>query len=106
MDPINRNQMELNHEDLTGRKAIEKIKTQVANAESCFFCTSLFSGSSKGSRPMSVQQVDDEGNLWFLSASDSHKNQEIAVNPTVNLYFQGSAPLGISAPAWPGYHPA
>lgn len=40
---------------------------------------------------MSVQEVDDEGNLWFLSASDSHKNQEIMVNPTVNLYFQGSA---------------
>jgi general stress protein 26 len=39
---------------------------------------------------MSVQQVDDEGNLWFLSASDSHKNQEIAADPSVKMHFQGS----------------
>lgn len=39
---------------------------------------------------MSVQQVDDKGNLWFLSADDSHKNEELSANPTVTLYFQGS----------------
>ena len=39
---------------------------------------------------MNVRQVDDEGNLWFLSANDSHKNQELAVDPSVKLYFQGS----------------
>jgi general stress protein 26 len=40
---------------------------------------------------MSVQEVDDEGDLWFLSADDSHKNRERSSNPTVKLYFQGSA---------------
>ena len=40
---------------------------------------------------MSVQQVDDEGNLWFLSANDSHQNKELALDPSVKLYFQGSA---------------
>ena len=40
---------------------------------------------------MSVQKVDDEGNLWFLSASDSHKNLELAADPSVRLFFQGSA---------------
>jgi general stress protein 26 len=39
---------------------------------------------------MSVQKTDDDGTLWFLSASDSHKNKEIASNPQVHLYFQGS----------------
>lgn len=39
---------------------------------------------------MSVQDVDDEGNLWFLSADDSHKNFEISADPLVKLYFQGS----------------
>jgi general stress protein 26 len=39
---------------------------------------------------MNVRTVDDEGNLWFLSASDSHKNQELAADPRVKLYFQGS----------------
>ena len=40
---------------------------------------------------MSVQKVDDAGHLWFLSAEDSHKNLELAEDPSVKLYFQGSA---------------
>lgn len=39
---------------------------------------------------MSVQKIDEEGNLWFLSAKDSHKNQELLVDPYVQLLFQGS----------------
>ncbi len=38
---------------------------------------------------MAVQEVDAQGNLWFLSADDSHKNAEIQANPKVQLYFQG-----------------
>ena len=32
-----------------------------------------------------------DGNFWFLSANDSHKNQEIQLNNKVQLLFQGSA---------------
>lgn len=39
---------------------------------------------------MTIQEVDDEGNLWILSANDSHVNAEIALEPRVKLYFQGS----------------
>jgi general stress protein 26 len=39
---------------------------------------------------MSVQEVGDDGALWFLSGSDSHKNAEIAQQPDVELFFQGS----------------
>lgn len=90
MDSINQNQPEENHEDLRGGKAVEKIKALVAKAQTCFFCTGASSSGSAGARPMSVQQVDDEGNLWFLSADDSHKNEELARDPSVHLYFQGS----------------
>ena len=88
MDSINKNQAEENYEDLQSEQAIEKIKDIIDKAKTCFFCTSVTSGL--GTRPMSVQQVDDQGNLWFLSADDSHKNLELAQNPTVKLYFQGS----------------
>ena len=40
---------------------------------------------------MTVQQVDDAGNLWFVSAKDSHTNLELTLDPSVKLYFQGSA---------------
>jgi general stress protein 26 len=90
MDSINKNQAEQNHRDLSGKDAVEKIREVVKKAQSCFFCTAVATGQSGASRPMSVQQVDDQGNLWFLSAIDSHKNQELGMNPAVTLYFQGS----------------
>jgi general stress protein 26 len=91
MDSINRNQSEENRADLSGADAIKQIKTIVEKAQTCFFCTAVSTGDSSGARPMSVQQVDDAGNLWFLSPDDSHKNAEIALDPAVKLYFQGSA---------------
>ena len=91
MDSINKNQPEQNRKDLSGEEAIAKIKTLVEKAQTCFFCTSTVSSGSSGTRPMSVQQVDDTGGLWFLSADDSHKNDELTSNPGVTLYFQGSA---------------
>ncbi|HEY6527954.1 MAG TPA: pyridoxamine 5'-phosphate oxidase family protein [Cellvibrionaceae bacterium] len=91
MDSINQNQTEHHHEDLHGPAAVERIKHIVEKAESCFFTTTTTVAGSTGTRPMGVQKVDEEGNIWFLSALDSHKNQEIAVDPRVTLYFQGSA---------------
>ena len=90
MDSINRNQPEDNREGLRGQEAVYKIKEMVEDAENCFFCSAIATGDSNGDRPMNVRQVDDEGNLWFLSASDSRKNQELALDPSVRLYFQGS----------------
>lgn len=90
MDSINNNQSEINHKNLASTGAVEKIKELIKIAGTCFFCTINLS-KSLATRPMSVQQVDTQGNLWFLSAKDSHKNQEIAIDPTVQLFFQGSA---------------
>lgn len=97
MDSINQNQPEDNREDLRGKAAIERIKEMIKSAPSCFFCTTASSGGSKGVRPMSVQEVDDQGSLWFLSAADSHKNQELAADPAVKLFFQGSSHAGFLA---------
>jgi general stress protein 26 len=90
MDSINRNQPEHNREDLTGTHAVERIREMVDKAKTCFFCTHGTSGESRGARPMAVQEVDEAGNLWFLSAVDSHKNEELAHDDAVQLFFQGS----------------
>lgn len=90
MDSINRNQSEDNREDLTRSEAVAKIRELVEKAQNCFFRTATGNGESSGARPMNVQKVDDAGNLWFLSADDSHKNLEIGQDPFVELYFQGS----------------
>jgi general stress protein 26 len=91
MNSIDHEQPENNYKDLLGKAGIQKIKELIASAKTCLFCTSIRTGKAFTTRPMSVQQVDDDGNLWFLSASDSHKNAEIASDDHVQLLFQGSS---------------
>jgi general stress protein 26 len=90
MNSINKSQAEDNRDDLIGLPAITKIREVVSKAQTCFFCTAVSTGGSNGTRPMNVRQVDEAGNLWFLSADDSHKNKELALDSTAKLYFQGS----------------
>jgi len=91
MDSINKNQPEENHKDLQGPAAVNQIRAIVKHAPTCFFRTMVTKPDSEGVRPMSVQRVDDDGAIWFLSAADSHKNAELERDPSATLYFQGSA---------------
>ena len=94
MDSIHRNQPEDTHKDVSGTEAAKRIQEMTDDAGSCFFCTSEKAGESQGVRPMSVKKADDQGRLWFLSASDSHKNQEIEADPKVRIFLQGSENAG------------
>lgn len=91
MDSINKQQPEENYKALDGDAALKKVKELVNQAKTCFFCSNIKTGIPFSTRPMSVQKVDDEGNLWFLSSNDSHKNEELKADPFVHLLFQGSA---------------
>lgn len=90
MDSINKQQPEHNRADLMGKDAAEKIKELSEKAASCFFCTDIQSGKPFSVRPMSAQKIDENGDIWFLSAVDSHKNEEVNNDPHVQLLFQGS----------------
>lgn len=90
MDSINAQQPEDNYKDLQNTEAIDKIKELSKKAGTCFFCTKIETGKPFITRPMAVQKVDDEGNLWFLSSDDSNKNFEIENDSHVQLLFQGS----------------
>ncbi|MGC4100767.1 pyridoxamine 5'-phosphate oxidase family protein [Ferruginibacter sp.] len=91
MNSINQQQAEDNHEDLIGKEAIKKIKELTDKAGTCFFCTKIKTHESFSARPMTLQKVDERGNLLFLSAIDSSHNQEILEDPFVQLLFQGSS---------------
>lgn len=90
MNSINQNQPEDNHKDLEGKAAIDKIK-ELADKATCFFCTNIKTGIPFSTRPMSVLKIDDEGNLWFLSATDSHLDSELQADPFLHLLFQRSS---------------
>lgn len=73
------------HKDLTEEFAVNKIKDLAENIKTCMFCT--YNSDRLQSRPMSVQKIDDLGQLWFLSDRNSSQNAEISLNPTVELFF-------------------
>ncbi|PWG78913.1 pyridoxamine 5'-phosphate oxidase family protein [Pararcticibacter amylolyticus] len=91
MDSINQQQPEDNFKDLKGTEAIEKMKTLADHAASCFFCSNIKTGIPFSTRPMTVLEVDNKGNFWFLSSDDSFKNEELSKDPFVHLLFQGSS---------------
>lgn len=76
-------------ENLNGNTAIEKIKSLAEAAGTCFFSTHIKSDTK--SRPMALQGVDENGDLWFLSDVTSEKNKEIASDPEVQLYFMNNS---------------
>ena len=74
------------NEDLDNKSAIEKLKSLINGIKVGVFCTELTKMPLQ-SRPMSVQEVDDEGNLWFISSTNSNKNFEIEKDNHVQLFF-------------------
>lgn len=76
-------------ENLNGNTAIEKIKSLAEAAGTCFFSTHIKVDTK--SRPMALQSVDENGDLWFLSDVTSDKNKEIGSDPEVQLYFMNNS---------------
>ena len=53
------------------------------------FVTDLNSLPLSG-RPMATQEVDDEGNIWFMSGKDSDKNRDIENDQHVQLFYSAT----------------
>ncbi|QBO57273.1 pyridoxamine 5'-phosphate oxidase family protein [Chryseobacterium salivictor] len=77
-------------ENLNQKEAIEKLKKLSESARICMFCTDLDSHPNS-CRPMSLRETDDQGNLWFISSDQSHKNFEIQKDNRVQLYFMNNS---------------
>ena len=72
--------------DLERKDAIAKVQHLAKDINICMFCTDL-DKQPFSTRPMAVREVDDEGNLWFISSASSHKNEEIKEDENVQLIF-------------------
>ena len=75
--------------NLIDEKAVKKIRELAKDANICHFVTNL-STTPLSSRPMATQQVDDEGNIWFLSNKDSDKNEDIQSDDRVQLFYSAN----------------
>jgi len=73
---------------LHDKDAIKKLKELVLNIKTCFFCTRPDAGDDGANcRPMATQEVDEWGNIWFLSDKSSDKNYEIHEDNKVELFY-------------------
>jgi general stress protein 26 len=75
--------------DLDYQHGIEKLKEFIEKGKICHFVTDL-EKRPLTSRPMSTQEVDAWGNLWFFSADSSHKNRDIDRNNEVQLFYSNA----------------
>ena len=65
-------------QNLFQKEAIEKLKELSEKARTCMFVTELDQLPSN-SRPMSLQECDDEGNLWFIPNSAIEKKEYFSI---------------------------
>ncbi len=77
-------------ENLAKEEGVLKLKELSEKARICMFCTQL-DKQPFDTRPMSLQETDSEGNLWFISNSESIKNQDISVDHAVQLIFMNNS---------------
>ncbi|MBK8581914.1 MAG: pyridoxamine 5'-phosphate oxidase family protein [Flavobacteriales bacterium] len=71
---------------LSGQEAVEQFKEVVDHQGLCMMVTRVDEHPSH-SRPMSVGQVDDQGNFWMLTLAGTHKMDDIQRDPRCYLYF-------------------
>ena len=72
--------------NLTATDAVEKIREIAKDANICMFVTDLSSLPLAG-RPMATQEVDEQGNIWFMSDRNSDKNRQIEDDEQVQLFY-------------------
>jgi general stress protein 26 len=73
-------------ENLHDGQSITKLQEMIKSIGVCMFFTNR--GGKKGEvRPMSVADVDDEGNIWFLAGKSSEKVENIRFDNDVHLVF-------------------
>lgn len=78
-------------ENLHNQEAVEKLQDMVNKIDIGMLCTYPPNGAYVHSVPMSRQEVDEEGNLWYLfsSASETHQNLEKDKRVTVLFSHTG-----------------
>lgn len=77
-------------QNLSNQEAVDKLKNLAESADICLFTTAL-TVLPLSTRPMSVSQVDEAGNLWFLSNKSSDKNLHIQSDKRVQLFFSNKS---------------
>lgn len=74
-------------ENLNNTEAIEKLKKMIDSIDIGMLSTFTKGTNYPHSIPMSRQEVDDQGNIWFLFSAESDTYQHLQQNKEVSLTF-------------------
>lgn len=69
--------------------AIQKLKSIINDTNITMLCTRL-GEAPFGACPMSTQEVEDNGTIWFFSTRDSDHNSDIRQDPRVQLIYNNT----------------
>ncbi len=67
------------------QESIEKLKSLLEGIDFCMLTT--MDGGHLRSRPMSTQEMDENGELWFFTSDKTHKVDEIEKDDRVNAAY-------------------
>lgn len=80
-----------------GQEAIETIRKLIKGIDTAMLTT--VSDEGLVSRPMKTQDVEFDGDLWFLSKNDTDKYHELLRNRQVNVAYAGKSYVSIRGEA-------
>lgn len=82
---------------VVNQEAVEIVKDIIKDVETAMFST--ISEGGINSRPMQTQDIEFDGDLWFLTKRDTSKYAEIMANPNVNIAYVGKSYVSIRGTA-------
>jgi general stress protein 26 len=71
---------------MTDTESIKKV-TDIINHSHIGMLTTINEKGALVSRPLAVQDVEDDGDMWFFTSSDTSQVAHVGVNPEVNVAF-------------------
>ncbi|MBT9256923.1 pyridoxamine 5'-phosphate oxidase family protein [Phycicoccus sp. MAQZ13P-2] len=72
---------------MTHHEGAAHVKELVEDQRTAMLTTVHRESGALTSRPMTLQEVDDDGTFWFLAQRDSAAASEIEADPQVNVAF-------------------
>lgn len=75
----------MSNQSLSNQEAIETVRDLIKGIDTAMLTT--VSQQGLVSRPMKTQEVEFDGDLWFLTKKDTNKYQELLRNRSVNVAY-------------------
>ena len=82
----------MSKESKYNEKAVEKIKELAEDIKTAMMVTNI-NKKPLSAIPMTMKRIDVEGDMWFLSSSNSDHNQDINKDADVQLLFSKPADM-------------